>query len=72
MQTEHQHIKRVLIARNVNGDKFLDCAPFILGIPRLHSAFYRMRSFLECVEHIHVYKYYSITGYLCKHVYAIM
>ena len=25
----------------------------ILGIPRMSSAFYRMRKFLECVEHMH-------------------
>ena len=56
------HIHMYIYARNVNGDKFLDCAPFyrmahILGIPRLRSAFYRMRRFLECAEHIHTYMY---------------
>ena len=25
----------------------------ILGIPRMSSAFYRMRKFLECVEHMY-------------------
>ena len=37
----------------------IECAPFyrmagILGIPRMRNAFYRMRKFLECAEHIHV------------------
>ena len=53
----------------MNGDKFLECAPFyrmarILGIPRLRSAFYRMRRLLECAEHIHIQFTYSALVYI--------
>ena len=33
------------------------CSARILGVPRLCSAFYRMRRFLESAEHIYMYMY---------------
>ena len=48
----------------------IECAPFyrmagILGIPRMRNAFYRMRKFLECAEHI--YSCYYPISKVCKY-----
>ena len=55
MHTQHRRITHKQCER----DKFPDWVPFykmacILGIPRLCSAFYRLRRFLESLEHIYI------------------